>query len=154
MSRTSISLAMLIALVLLGAPLPALADDTGSNWLDHDANGDGRLSRDEIDAARGGQGGPPQEPRQRRLDRLDTDSDGAISRDERAAVRDARHARHQEHRQRVLERYDADGDGRLSGDERRSAREARDARRAERGQRGGDASGCGPHGGGRGGQRH
>ena len=89
------SLIALFALALLGSPLPAAAnDDAGFRWMDYDANGDGRLSRDEIQAARGDRGDARQERRddrrQQRLDRFDTDGDGSLSRDERGAARDAR----------------------------------------------------------------
>ena len=95
-----------------------------------DSDGDGRLGRDEIAAARESgrlRRAERRDERAERIDRYDEDGDGRISREERRAMLEKR-------REHVIARFDADGDGQLDAAERRGAREARGRRGVRRRQ--------------------
>lgn len=104
-----------------------------------DTDGDGQLSQEERDAARGamGKGGKGHGPRkghghlskEEMLEKFDTDKDGKLSDDERKAAHEAMKAK-------ALEKFDADGDGQLSDDEKKAAHEAM------KGQRGKECKKC------------
>ena len=94
-------LAYSCALSTLGfAAVAAHAEDTADQEsrraaiLDEfDSDGDGQLSRQEREAARGAR---RDQRRQGVLDQFDTDGDGRLTGDERSAARDARSARREE----------------------------------------------------------
>lgn len=98
-----------------------------------DADGDGKLDKDETLAAKEAFRAERDARRQQwLLEKYDTDGDGVLSEEERAQEDADREAREQRMRdrqaemaQKALEAYDADGDGELSEDEKRAGREAR-----------------------------
>lgn len=97
------TLALLIPLALA---LPAMADQPMRGAMDFsqmDQNGDGAITRDEMQA------GPAAI-----LAGADTDGDGALSREELIAASAARMAQNVD---RMLERADGNGDGLLSAEE-------------------------------------
>ncbi|MEM8850300.1 MAG: calcium-binding protein [Pseudomonadota bacterium] len=105
--KTPLLIALAGALLITSAP-DAQARDRGERpaFGDLDANGDGRLTRDELTAfgrARGAE----------RFAAADVNGDGALTRDEIEAGVDARAS---ERLDRIMAR-DADGDGRLTPDE-------------------------------------
>jgi len=78
----------------------------GEGWKQWDANGDGRLSREEVANA----------PRlSQQFDTIDANHDGFITVEEMQAARQAHHAGHG--RGDGWKKWDANGDGRLSRDE-------------------------------------
>ncbi|MDA3960042.1 MAG: EF-hand domain-containing protein [Planctomycetota bacterium] len=93
-----------------------------------DRNGDGQLSREELQGAR--------KHLQAKKQQLDSDGDGTLSEAERAAAReqfaDKRGQRDGEHRDEIIERFDTNGDGQLDEGERQAARAAVQERVAER----------------------
>ncbi|WP_309399581.1 EF-hand domain-containing protein [Cerasicoccus maritimus] len=87
-----------------------------------DADGDGKLSETEREAAR------EFHMEQMALRRFDADGDGALSEEERSKYE----AFKSEREAKMLDRFDADGDGVLSDEERQTAREAFQQRRGKR----------------------
>jgi Ca2+-binding EF-hand superfamily protein len=65
------------------------------NFENLDTDGDGRLSREEMDQAGGPRGGPPEDL----FDRMDTDGDGYVTEAERQAMREQWRSRHKGHGQ-------------------------------------------------------
>lgn len=99
-----------LAALLLGAAVPAFAQGLGGPGFDFatlDADGDGKITRAELDAARQG-----------RIAGLDADGDGRISRDELIAhhTREAQ-ARATRMAEAMMDSLDADGDGFLAAAE-------------------------------------
>jgi len=94
----------------------------------YDADGDGRLSREERRTARRAM---RERVRARMLERFDADGDGEFNETERQAMREFWRRRGREMRQRwELRRYDADGDGELDENERAEMDKARAERQA------------------------
>lgn len=121
-----VTLSVLIPLGLV-AGLPAMAQDAGPRsaevFAELDADGDGALSLEELQAGRGGD----------RFAQADTDGDGTITRDEMLAQVTERAEAGVD---RFFDRFDADEDGAVTQEEIAEAREAqneeRRARMAER----------------------
>lgn len=90
-----------------------------------DTDGDGRVSKAEMQAAGAGGKGQGANP-ERRFDRMDTNHDGYLDKDEIRAALTAR-----------FQRMDRNGDGVLTPDERMGQRGG--GRRAGQGGQGGDA---------------
>ena len=91
-----------------------------------DTDGDGEISQEEREAARG-------TIRETVLDKYDTDGDGELSDEEREVIK----SEAQEFRSERMSQFDTDGDGELSDDEKAAAREARGDRRPGGKRRGG-----------------
>ena len=170
----TLNLAMAIACLVLAAGPVGTADAQGrkppeERWNAHDTDGDGALSRAEVEASAPGLA--------RNFDRFDADGDGRISREEMSSGREQ--ARVEARKQaderwrgadqdgdglitreeakagmpRVSENFDqldADGDGRLSRDEAQRSMQQhrqRQMQQMEAGQGGGKPAGKGPGGG-------
>ena len=99
-----------------------------------DADGDGSISRAEMEAADATRDARREERRERMKARFDTDGDGMVSEAERAAAREARDARRAERggdrgpRMRGKPRFDLDGDGAVTRLEYTTAHDALFAR--------------------------
>lgn len=89
-----------------------------------DANGDGVLSEDEIQA---GMKQMQEEERQRMIERYDTDNDGKLSDEERKAMREDRRSKFQKRLdQWQLRNFDENDNGILDDDERQAAKKWQD----------------------------
>lgn len=86
-----------------------------------DKDGDGKLNKQEREAARAERRARMEERRKQALEKFDTDKDGELSKEERKAMKEARRAKR-------LEKFDADGDGELSEEERAEMRKAMQGR--------------------------
>lgn len=82
-----------------------------------DKDGDGKLNKEEREAARAEHKARMEERRKKALEKFDADKDGKLSEEERKVMKEARRAK-------MLERFDKDGDGELSEDERKEMRKA------------------------------
>jgi Ca2+-binding EF-hand superfamily protein len=89
-----------------------------------DADGDGKLSESERQAAKAHRQQQVEQRRERWRDRLDTDGDREVSESEKQTALDRLKQHHPQRYQKLVERADADGDGEVSPDEARAAREA------------------------------
>lgn len=104
--------AILAGTTTLGVAGFAAAERHGGHGKGHmmeklDTNGDGQISRAEVDALKA-----------ERFSRADANSDGSLTMDEMEAFHEAeRERRKEERKQRRFERRDANGDGVISADE-------------------------------------
>jgi Ca2+-binding EF-hand superfamily protein len=108
----SLSLASLAAIALAGAALaePPTADAPGHDIMRGDTNGDGKLSREEANAAH-------TQRADERFTRLDLDKDGFVTTEE---LKQAKETRQGGMHAKMAERFkdaDGNGDGQLSLDE-------------------------------------
>jgi Ca2+-binding EF-hand superfamily protein len=92
--------------------------------IEFDADGDGKLSKEELEAARAAK-------KAEFLARFDTDGDGELSKEECAAARETlreeAEARRAAKYAELLAEFDSDGDGKLSEEEMAAARAAKKA---------------------------
>lgn len=118
--KNGMILAGLGAAILAGAAGQGIAQDMQKamghgmrpGFEELDADGDGKVTRDEMQAHM-----------QARFGAADTDGDGKLSRAELSARIEARQAERRERRlDRMFDRHDTDGDGALSMDEMRGDR--------------------------------
>lgn len=116
MKRTT-ALTGVLALAIAATSLPAVAQERGEGprgprgpmfqFEEIDANGDGKITQEEIDAHAAA-----------RFAEADTDGDGSVSAEEMVARMQAqRDERMQRGAERMIERMDANDDGVLSADE-------------------------------------
>jgi hypothetical protein len=126
MSRKTVLTVSALALgaVLVAVPMVAMAKGEGArmermmdraglqiDFAKADADGDGKVTQDELEALRAGQ-----------IAALDADGDGFVTAEELAQRgQQLREERNTARTARMLERFDADGDGRLALEELPSA---------------------------------
>jgi Ca2+-binding EF-hand superfamily protein len=109
---TSLGIAGVATLALVGAALadPPTADAPGQDLMRGDANGDGKLSREEATASNS-------QRADERFTRLDLDKDGFVTSEE---LKQAKQTRQGDMHAKMAERFkdaDGNGDGQLSLDE-------------------------------------
>lgn len=80
----------------------------------HDKDGDGKLSEEEREAARGVMKEKFEARRKEAIAKFDKDGDGKLNEEEKQAAKDAR-------KKEMLEKFDKDGDGKLSEEEKKAA---------------------------------
>lgn len=132
MSKLKYGLLGTAAVLALAVAVPAFSqagpgkDGHGARLFEQtDTNGDGYISKEEMQAAS-----------EKRFTDADADGDGVLTKDEMAAVHGKMRARFDHQRGDPAERFaaaDADGDGKLTLDEMKAAAAARMAERSKEG---------------------
>ena len=89
------SLLVLAALTLTSALSPALAEELGKRFEKRDADGDGKISKEEFMSG-AEKRGVEEEKAAKRFGRIDTDGDGFISSEEMGAAQERRQKRKSE----------------------------------------------------------
>ncbi|WP_185802885.1 EF-hand domain-containing protein [Pontivivens nitratireducens] len=106
-SKTALGVTLVLALLAGATSVSAQGQSRGFDFAAIDTNGDGEVTRAEVDAHRAA-----------RFADIDTDGNGIVDQAELIAAAEARRqARDTQRAERMIERSDADGDGVLTQEE-------------------------------------